>query len=72
MNANGNATNGQVDGQAHRRKGSFGSFDAKDVLDRATHQTYAENVFLFIPNLIGAHPAIMLYVVRTDDEFRIC
>jgi len=37
----------------HRRKGSFGNFNAKDVLDRATRQTYSENVFLFIPNLIG-------------------
>jgi CDP-alcohol phosphatidyltransferase len=46
-------SNGHSDGLVHRRKGSFGNFNAKDVLDRATRQTYSENVFLFIPNLIG-------------------
>ncbi|KAG7092333.1 hypothetical protein E1B28_008694 [Marasmius oreades] len=28
-------------------------FDAKFVVDLATHQSYSENVFLFVPNLIG-------------------
>jgi CDP-diacylglycerol--inositol 3-phosphatidyltransferase len=44
-------TNGS---QPYRRRISIGTFDAKDVLDRATRQTYSENVFLFVPNLIGA------------------
>jgi hypothetical protein len=27
--------------------------DAKEAVDLATAQTYSENVFLFVPNLIG-------------------
>jgi len=46
-------SNGPSDSTVRRRRGSFGTFDAQDVLDRATRQTYSENVFLFIPNLIG-------------------
>lgn len=34
-----------------RRRGSI--VDAKVAVDLATAQTYKENVFLFVPNLIG-------------------
>jgi hypothetical protein len=37
-----------------RRRGSIDVVDAKVAVDLATAQTYSENVFLFIPNLIGA------------------
>lgn len=36
-----------------RRAGSVEVVDAKVAVDLATAQTYSENVFLFIPNLIG-------------------
>ncbi|PFH50654.1 hypothetical protein AMATHDRAFT_60612 [Amanita thiersii Skay4041] len=36
-----------------RRGGSIGLVDAKAAVDLATAQSYTENVFLFIPNLIG-------------------
>lgn len=36
-----------------RRRGSIDVVDAKVALDLATRQTYSENVFLFVPNLIG-------------------
>lgn len=36
-----------------RRRGSIDVVDAKEAVDLATAQTYSENVFLFIPNLIG-------------------
>jgi hypothetical protein len=29
------------------------SVDAKEAVDLATAQSYSENVFLFVPNLIG-------------------
>jgi len=29
------------------------SVDAKEAVDLATAQTYQENVFLFLPNIIG-------------------
>lgn len=32
---------------------SIGLIDAKGAVDRATAQTYTDNVFLFVPNLIG-------------------
>ncbi len=37
-----------------RRRGSIDVVDAKVAVDLATAQTYSENVFLFVPNLIGA------------------
>ncbi|KAI0050932.1 CDP-diacylglycerol-inositol 3-phosphatidyltransferase [Auriscalpium vulgare] len=41
-------------GKAHRRKGgSVEVVDPAHAVDLATHQTYSENVFLFVPNLIG-------------------
>lgn len=36
-----------------RRRRSIEVYDGKDALDLATAQTYSENVFLFVPNLIG-------------------
>ncbi|KAG8861183.1 CDP-diacylglycerol-inositol 3-phosphatidyltransferase [Tulasnella sp. 330] len=36
-----------------RRRDSIDVIDANVALDLATHQTYDENVFLFVPNLIG-------------------
>ncbi|GJJ12095.1 hypothetical protein Clacol_006336 [Clathrus columnatus] len=36
-----------------RRKRSIEVYDGKHALDLATAQTYSENVFLFVPNLIG-------------------
>jgi len=41
--------------QRRRRGGpSIEIVDAKVAVDLATAQTYSENVFLFVPNLIGA------------------
>lgn len=36
-----------------RRRRSIEVYDGKHALDLATAQTYSENVFLFVPNLIG-------------------
>ncbi|KAI9065162.1 phosphatidylinositol synthase [Trametes sanguinea] len=36
-----------------RRRASIDVVDAKVAVDLATAQTYSENVFLFVPNLIG-------------------
>ncbi|CAL1704377.1 unnamed protein product [Somion occarium] len=36
-----------------RRRGSIDVVDAKVAVDLATAQSYSENVFLFVPNLIG-------------------
>jgi CDP-diacylglycerol--inositol 3-phosphatidyltransferase len=36
-----------------RRRASMEIVDAKQAVDLATAQTYSENVFLFVPNLIG-------------------
>lgn len=36
-----------------RRRGSIDVVDAKQAVDLATAQSYSENVFLFVPNLIG-------------------
>jgi len=36
-----------------RRRGSIDVVDAQVAVDLATAQTYSENVFLFVPNLIG-------------------
>jgi CDP-diacylglycerol--inositol 3-phosphatidyltransferase len=36
-----------------RRRSSIELVDAKEAVDLATAQTYSENVFLFVPNLIG-------------------
>lgn len=40
-----------------RRNQSVEVVDPKVAVDLATAQTYSENVFLFVPNLIGTHPA---------------
>ena len=46
---------GRVSGTTsrRRRRGSMDVVDAKEAVDLATAQTYSENVFLFVPNLIG-------------------
>jgi CDP-diacylglycerol--inositol 3-phosphatidyltransferase len=36
-----------------RKRNAIEVVDAKEAVDLATAQTYAENVFLFVPNLIG-------------------
>ncbi|KIL69674.1 hypothetical protein M378DRAFT_184084 [Amanita muscaria Koide BX008] len=36
-----------------RRRDAIGLVDAKAAVDLATAQSYSENVFLFVPNLIG-------------------
>lgn len=50
-------TNGSAHGSPSTRKSrsqdSIRHVDAKVAVDLATAQTYSENVFLFIPNLIG-------------------
>lgn len=35
------------------RRNSIEVFDAKHAVDLATAQTYSENVFFFVPNIIG-------------------
>lgn len=40
--------------QRRRQRPSIEVVDAKVAVDLATAQTYSENVFLFVPNLIGA------------------
>jgi CDP-diacylglycerol--inositol 3-phosphatidyltransferase len=39
--------------RSRRRGKSIEIVDAKKAVDLATAQTYSENVFLFVPNLIG-------------------
>jgi CDP-diacylglycerol--inositol 3-phosphatidyltransferase len=39
--------------KTRRRRASIDLVDAKQAVDLATAQTYSENVFLFVPNLIG-------------------
>jgi len=36
-----------------RKRPSLELVDAKEAVDLATAQSYSENVFLFVPNLIG-------------------
>ena len=43
-----------------RRRGSIDVVDAKVAVDLATKQSYKENVFLFVPNLIGESPCRVL------------
>ena len=43
----------------HRRKtGSVEVVDSKYAVDLATQQSYSENIFLFVPNLIGQCSAL--------------
>jgi CDP-diacylglycerol--inositol 3-phosphatidyltransferase len=51
-----------------RRRGSIDVVDAKVAVDLATAQTYSENVFLFIPNLIGANILFPCHVLRTHSD----
>lgn len=45
--------------KTRRRRASIEIVDAKQAVDLATAQTYSENVFLFVPNLIGYTRVIM-------------
>lgn len=47
------STHGSPSTRKSRRQDSLRHVDAKVAVDLATAQTYSENVFLFIPNLIG-------------------
>ena len=40
------------------RRASVEVVDARLAVDLATAQTYSENVFLFVPNLIGASASL--------------
>lgn len=44
--------------QQQQRPQAIALVDAREAVDLATAQTYSENVFLFLPNIIGAtfHP----------------
>ncbi len=53
-----------------RRTASVDVVDAKVAVDLATAQTYKENVFLFVPNLIGAHSETSLFFVFEVSRFR--
>ncbi|PPQ86878.1 hypothetical protein CVT25_012597 [Psilocybe cyanescens] len=46
-----------------RRRHSREIVDAKEAVDLATAQSYSENVFLFVPNLIGKLPPILYHPV---------
>lgn len=54
-----------------RRRRSREIVDAKRAVDLATAQTYSENVFLFVPNLIGAYPIRMdiCHAILTTPPF---
>lgn len=39
--------------KTRRRRASMDIVDAKQAVDLATAQIYSENVFLFVPNIIG-------------------
>lgn len=48
-----------------RRRDSIDVVDAKIAVDLATHQTFDENVFLFVPNLIGYARIILAALALT-------
>ncbi len=50
-----------------RRRGSIDVVDAKVAVDLATAQTYKENVFLFVPNLIGESTFPYCLIARSYD-----
>lgn len=56
---------GSPDTRRPRRRDSLRHVDAKVAVDLATAQTYSENVFLFIPNLIGERPLPIQSAART-------
>jgi hypothetical protein len=62
--SNGSAQ-GSPDTRRPRRRDSLRHVDAKVAVDLATAQTYSENVFLFIPNLIGEKPLLVQSAPRT-------
>ncbi|KAH7923874.1 CDP-diacylglycerol--inositol 3-phosphatidyltransferase [Leucogyrophana mollusca] len=56
-----------------RRRGSIDVVDAKVAVDLATAQTYSENVFLFVPNIIGYTRILLagvsLYFMSTHPKY---
>ena len=50
------SSNGVRSAGLKKRRPSVDIVDAKVAVDLATAQTYSENVFLFVPNLIGQSP----------------
>jgi hypothetical protein len=53
-----------------RRRASLEIVDAKQAVDLATAQSYSENVFLFVPNLIGEFTSDYLcHVILTVAAF---
>jgi hypothetical protein len=54
---------------ANQKGSSIGLIDAKGAVDRATAQTYTDNVFLFVPNLIGT--ILFRRPQRLSDTFQI-
>ncbi|KAF8557233.1 phosphatidylinositol synthase [Imleria badia] len=53
MSTHSNGSAASTNPRKSRRRDSLRHVDAKVAVDLATAQTYSENVFLFIPNLIG-------------------
>lgn len=51
-----------------RRRGSIDVVDAKVAVDLATAQTYSENVFLFVPNLIGTIVLLREFCYHSADS----
>lgn len=51
-----------------RRRGSIDVVDAKVAVDLATAQTYSENVFLFVPNLIGVIVLLREFCYHSADS----
>lgn len=55
---------------AHRRKGgSVEVVDSKYAVDLATQQSYSENIFLFVPNLIGQ--SVVPFTVRPSPQYSL-
>lgn len=52
-----------------RRTASVDVVDAKVAVDLATAQTYKENVFLFVPNLIGSPSEAIPSCVKPSEIF---
>jgi len=55
-----------------RRRSSMDVVDAKEAVDLATAQTYSENVFLFVPNLIGKLKQSFVWGMRHLNCFYWC
>lgn len=58
-------------GGAERRRHHVEVVNAKHAVDLATAQTYSENVFLFVPNIIGKCLTSLLRSVVFLTTFRL-